>query len=288
MEQKRALPVRQVDTKQEIHNHAVMALEPSDRGIVQAQLSPLLSDCTNAELKTVLLRVYNILGLRPENWPGNVPKDVTDPKEVEIIRDEKNAMYYDMKVYLPGVRIKDIEQAFMVGIAGNLKNSKGEAFDLNTYGNKFSFKYLGEVVTAYKEYSKGVLKQYAIKRKQLEQFPPVKPPLTQEQKEALEKEFFDDLVSFVEANKKLPAIWSYDRAYNHAWRVKEIKDTKEEQQVFKNRMLNDLKEEAEYERIKSGLGSFKEMVMRNAQPETLKYEYKKRRIISYLKGRYKL
>lgn len=251
---------------------ALEQLDPQDRGVVLAKNSILCSECNNEQIGMLLVRIYNLLGLPSDKWP------TTD--------EEIGALNYDIKVHLPGVRIKEIEQAFIAAINGLLTTPNGKPFDLNSYGLKFSFRYLGECVNAFKIYSQKVVKEHTAKMRRLENVDEVKPPMTSEQKKQNRKQFYEELISFIEKNKCLPAAWAYDKAFIHAWNNEIIKDNPDEIEMFRQNVISELREEAEIERVKGGTGAFKELVARNSQPQTIQYQCRKRRLIAFLKKQY--
>lgn len=282
MEQNKVLQTQQTSTNeiQLVHMQAISALDPACRGVVNAKQSPLLSESNNETLKTVLLRIYNMLGLPPNLWPGyNV---ATNQNDIQI---EKTALYYDLKTHLPGIRLMEIEQAYVAAINGSLKVPKGASLT-NTFGAKFSFKMIGECIAAYKIYSQAVFKEYTVKRRALEAKPPIPVPMTKEQIKQNQKDFFEELLKFVETNKTLPAIWAYDKAFIHAWGEGIIRDKPEEVELFKEVVKSELKEEAEADRLINGKDAYVKLLQRMAEPRTLQYECRKRRLIVYLRTKY--
>lgn len=113
--------------------------------------SRLISDTKDAEINAVLLRIYTLIGLRPEAYPSKMANDM-------------NVQY--IKAAYGHYRILELLSAYELAIFGKIDA------DVNPY-DQFSIAYLAKIMDAYRKHKNQTIIA-GVKEKEPELLPPSK------------------------------------------------------------------------------------------------------------------
>ena len=258
-------------------------MPPDERAVVLASKSKRLSEATKDEIKDMLLRIYQIIGLPPDKWVGRgLDSDSYEVKKNKQLTRE--LIYKDLRT-LPAT-MDEVIESFRMACFGFTKYDpiKRTGFDLNLYDKLFSFAYISGCFAEWKRYSIEVMKSY---KNQLAQPSPDKTLTKQEQEEA-NLNSFNGLINFVQEKKEIPLVWKWEQCFFVAERKGLIADTKEEKGIFMEEVREQIKEEVEDDKEKLTPRAFKSLVENNLSENNLIFQCRKRRLILYLKTKYAL
>lgn len=117
-----------------------------------------IGDAKNSDLTSAIKYIIALLGVAKEKMPSST--------EMLLI------LTY-MRMHMKNVLVDEIRIAFDLAVAGKLKHTtkKGNPpLDLDLYGNTLSMKYVADVLNAYLEYKKPIIKQISSKEDQMNNY----------------------------------------------------------------------------------------------------------------------